>query len=100
VQYARLLAAEGFDEIQVRVARLAGNFAKVVAFYGATLGLPVIGFFEDHDGHDGAAGELWSEHIGPRRHDDVDDRLPSRPRDQPERLEAFQRPLECCRLSS
>jgi hypothetical protein len=58
VQYARLLAAEGFDEIQVRVARPAGNFAAVVAFYGATLGPPVIGFFEDHDGHDGVIFSL------------------------------------------
>ncbi len=37
----------------MRVARPASDFAAVVAFYGATLGLPVIGSFEDHDGHDG-----------------------------------------------
>ena len=37
----------------MRVARPANDFAAVVAFYGATLGLPVIGSFEDHDGHDG-----------------------------------------------
>jgi catechol 2,3-dioxygenase-like lactoylglutathione lyase family enzyme len=43
----------GFAEIQVRVARPASDLAGVVAFYGATLGLPVIGSFEDHDGHDG-----------------------------------------------
>jgi catechol 2,3-dioxygenase-like lactoylglutathione lyase family enzyme len=47
------LAARGFDQIQVRVARPASDFAEVVAFYGATLGLPVIGSFEDHDGHHG-----------------------------------------------
>jgi hypothetical protein len=47
------LAAEEFDEIQVRVARPANNFTAVVAFYGATLGLPVLEAFEDHDGHDG-----------------------------------------------
>ena len=43
----------GFAEIQVRVARPATDWAGVVAFYGATLGLPVIGSFENHDGHDG-----------------------------------------------
>jgi catechol 2,3-dioxygenase-like lactoylglutathione lyase family enzyme len=47
------LAERGFDEIQVRVARPANDFAAVVAFYGETLGLPVIGSFEDHDRHGG-----------------------------------------------
>jgi catechol 2,3-dioxygenase-like lactoylglutathione lyase family enzyme len=47
------LAATGFEQIQVRVARPASDIAAVVAFYGATLGLPVIGSFEDHDGHAG-----------------------------------------------
>ena len=37
----------------MRVGRPANDFAAVVAFYGATLGLPVIGSFENHDGHDG-----------------------------------------------
>jgi catechol 2,3-dioxygenase-like lactoylglutathione lyase family enzyme len=42
-----------FDGIQVRVARPARNFAAVTEFYGATLGLPLIASFGDHDGHDG-----------------------------------------------
>jgi catechol 2,3-dioxygenase-like lactoylglutathione lyase family enzyme len=43
----------GFADIQVRVARPTSDLAGVVAFYGATLGLPVIGSFENHDGYDG-----------------------------------------------
>ena len=42
-----------FVAIQVRVARPARNFEAVSAFYGTTLGLPVIASFGDHDGHDG-----------------------------------------------
>jgi catechol 2,3-dioxygenase-like lactoylglutathione lyase family enzyme len=47
------LAVGGFDEIQVRVARPVSDFAAVVAFYGEALGLPRLGSFEDHYGHDG-----------------------------------------------
>jgi catechol 2,3-dioxygenase-like lactoylglutathione lyase family enzyme len=47
------LTTPAFDAIQVRVARPARNFAAVSAFYGTTLGLPVIASFGDHDGHDG-----------------------------------------------
>lgn len=35
------------------MARPAGDFAAVVAFYRETLGLPVIGSFDDHDGYEG-----------------------------------------------
>ena len=47
------LTTPDFDAIQVRVARPARNFEAVSAFYGTTLGLPVIASFGDHDGHDG-----------------------------------------------
>ena len=42
-----------FDAVQVRVARPARNFEAVSAFYGTTVGLPVIASFGNHDGHDG-----------------------------------------------
>jgi predicted enzyme related to lactoylglutathione lyase len=35
------------------VARPARNFEAVSAFYGTTVGLPVIASFGDHNGHDG-----------------------------------------------
>ena len=47
------MSTPDFDAVQVRVARPARNFEAVSAFYGTTLGLPVIASFGDHDGHDG-----------------------------------------------
>jgi hypothetical protein len=45
-----------------------------------------------------AYGSCLRAHIRPRRDDDVDDGPPPRPRDQAERLETLQCPLECSRL--
>jgi hypothetical protein len=41
-----------------------------------------------------------STHIGAGRHNKMDNGPPSRPRDQPERIEAFERPLKSRRLRS
>jgi predicted enzyme related to lactoylglutathione lyase len=39
--------------VQIRVARPAGDFAGVVAFYRDVVGLPEIASFDDHDGYRG-----------------------------------------------
>lgn len=44
---------EGLAVAQVRVARPTDKLADVERFYAKTLGLPVIGRFDDHDGYTG-----------------------------------------------